>query len=80
MADFALMILVVDRNTRRVVDCESLDYSWKMDEVVKRHDLDKVDLVIRERQVTKPTAIADSFVETDVETPRTIREDEDIPF
>jgi hypothetical protein len=74
------MILVVDRSSRRVIDCQELTYNWKLDEVIERHDLDKVDLVLRERQETKPTAVADSFVNTEVEAPKPIDVDEDIPF
>jgi hypothetical protein len=74
------MILVVDRSSRRVIDCQELTFNWKLDEVIERHDLDKVDLVLRERQETKPTAVADSFVTTEVEAPKQIDVDEDIPF
>lgn len=80
MSDYNLMILVVDRSSRRVIDCQELTYNWKLDEVIERHDLDKVDLVLRERQETKPTAVADSFVNTEVEAPKPIDVDEDIPF
>lgn len=80
MSDHNLMILVVDRHTRRVIDCQELTYSWKLDEVIARHDLNKVDLVLRERTETKPTAVADSHVDTSTENPIPVTEDEDVPF
>lgn len=81
MADHNLMVLVVDKYTRKVIDCEELNYSWKLDELITRHDLDKVDLIIRERINTKPVAVADaSDVNTEVENPPVITEDEDVPF
>lgn len=81
MGEYNLMLLVVDRNSRRVLDCENLEYSWRLDEVVKRHDLNKVDLVLRERTETAPFRVSEvEVVNTDVETPQPVAEDEDIPF
>lgn len=52
-----LMALVVDKQTRRVIDCVSVSYSWDFDRVFDRHDFAKVEVIIRQCSSTKPKVV-----------------------
>ena len=59
------MVLVVDRKTRRVIDCTQLNYSWDLDNLVERHDFTKVELIVRQWSSTKPAKIEEEAEQPD---------------
>lgn len=80
MAEYPnLMVLVVDKVTRRVIDCAQIKYSWDLDEIVGRHDFRNVDLVMRQWSSTKPPVV-EEVEEPVTDAPVADTTDEDIPF
>lgn len=71
--------LAICKETRQVIDCERVAYSFYIDALLDRHDLSKVDIVIRQPTRTVTSSEPDFKVE---EAPPTTPqlEDEDIPF
>lgn len=68
-SDNPIMALVVERDSRRIIDCKQIAYTWDMDSLLERHDMSRVDIVWRAPERTQPVA--------PVEAPPV---DDDIPF
>lgn len=54
------MILVINRRTGRVLDASSLEYSWRLDDIIQRHDLNIVDILIRKPTRTAALVLTDN--------------------
>lgn len=46
------IVLVVDRSSRQVIDCASIQFSWDLEHVIERHNPGQVDVIIRQAQST----------------------------
>jgi hypothetical protein len=77
-SDNPVMALVVERESRRVIDCAKLSYSWSIDELLANHDLDKVDVVLRSPTLSQniPTEVEEPPAPT-ISSPA---DDDDVPF
>lgn len=81
------MIIVVNRRTRQVLDAARLEYSWDLDKLVKEHDLDQVDIILRNRTSTVVPKAVPEDTEEPLEAPSAdisplagIGPDDDVPF
>jgi hypothetical protein len=81
------MILAVDRLSGRVLDVETGtdEYSWLLPnalaQIIERHDLTAVDLVVRESSSTAPDhADAEPVVDSPAPNIETTEPNEDLPF
>lgn len=77
-----VFVVVVDIATRKVIDAQRFTYGPYLDDVITRHDLSKVDIVLRGAQSTVLPPEESNVVEAPEEpSPQySTTLDDDIPF
>lgn len=78
-ANNPIMCLVVEKASRKIIDCERIEYYYSINTLFARHDLRKVEIIIRSPEDSETPLEAIEPVQAEVE-PAAELDDSDVPF